>query len=60
MYFLKTEVKNEWNVDFLRNTPSDLLHTYSIGFFIDRSTSEIPLWLLYKAALLLFFGWILI
>ena len=41
--FTKIEMNNEWNVNFLQNTYVGMQYTYSSGFLICRSISEIPL-----------------
>ena len=33
--FVKTEINNEWNINFLRNTSLDIQHTYSREFSIN-------------------------
>ena len=51
--FAKTEMNNEWNVNFLQNTP--LHHTYSNESHIGQSTSEISLLVRYEATPLYLF-----
>ena len=41
--FTKTEMNNEWNVNFLQNSYLGIQHAYFIKFSIGWSTSETPL-----------------
>ena len=35
-------MNNEWNINFLQNSPLGIQYTYSSKFLIDRSTSKNP------------------
>ena len=40
--FTKTEMKNEWTINFLQNSPLNIQHTYTSEFSISHRTSETP------------------
>ena len=56
--FTKVEMNNDWNINFLQDSPLDIQHTYFSEFSISQSTFETPLLMLYESSLSYFFEWL--
>ena len=50
------KMNNEWNIDFLQNSPLGIQNIHSSEFSISQSISETPILILYEVLAIYFFS----